>query len=104
MKKTLLTTSLMVAIAASTISANAFCWQNMNPANWGTCPKCESHKVCKKCEKKCCPCEKKCNPCEEQKEQCDPCKKTMETPPCDPCAKKAAPCDACDKLQDATER
>jgi len=95
MKKTLLTATLLIALAASTVSANAFCWQNMNPANWGTCPKCQ--KVCKKtcpCEKKSCPCQKKSSPCD-----CDPCKKSACPTTCDPCAQKAPACDACDQIQ-----
>lgn len=118
MKKTLLATTLLVAIAASTTASHAFCWQNLNPANWGTCPKCE--KVCKKdncdpckpkckckkqkcdpCKKNTCdPCKAKCDPC-EQKAQCDPCQKTVA--PCDNC-QPMPQCDACDKLQEATEK
>ena len=123
MKKTLLATTLLIAIAIGTNASHAFCWRNLNPANWGTCPKCE--KVCKKettckpkckkekcdpckkqtCKPKCDPCEKKteqCNPCEKKAEQCNPCKKAVT--PCDPCGKPMPNCDACDKLQDATER
>ena len=46
MKKTLLTTTLLVAIAMSTNVSHAFSWSRLNPATWGTCPKAE--KVCKK--------------------------------------------------------
>ena len=103
MKKTLLTTTLLVAIAMSTNVSHAFSWSRLNPATWGTCPKAE--KVCKKeepCKPKC-KCKKdKCDPCEKKVEECNPCKKTVT--PCNPCGKPIPPCDACDKLQDATER
>ena len=115
MEKTLLATTLLVAIAVSTNASQAFSWSRLNPATWGTCPKAE--KVCKKeepckpkckCKKdKCDPCKKqtckpKCDPCEKKVEQCNPCQKAVV--PCDPCGKPIPPCDACDKLQDATER
>ena len=96
MKKTLLATTLLVAIAVSTNVSHAFSWSRLNPATWGTCPKAE--KVCKKEE----PCKPKCDPCEKKVEECNPCKKTVT--PCNPCGKPIPPCDACDKLQDATER
>lgn len=114
MKKTLLATTLLVAMAASTTASHAFSWSNLNPANWGTCPKCE--KVCQKetcgCKPKCkkekcntckpkCECKQKCNPC-DKKAECDPCKKMVS--PCEPCQKTIAPCSPCDKLQEATER
>ena len=101
MKKTLLATSLLIALSATTLSANAFCWRNLNPANWGTCPKCEKTASCK-CKDKCKPkCEKKQKCCPvEQKKTCCP---TKTTPACDSC-QPAAPCDPCDKLQQETER
>ena len=59
MKKTLLATTLLLALSATTLTADAFCWRNLNPANWGTCPKCEKTASCK-CKKQKCtpPCEK----------------------------------------------
>ena len=50
MKKTLLATTLLLALSATTLTADAFCWRNLNPANWGTCPKCEKTASCK-CKK-----------------------------------------------------
>ena len=47
MKKTLLATTLLLALSATTLTADAFCWRNLNPANWGTCPKCEKTASCK---------------------------------------------------------
>lgn len=96
MKKTLLATTLLVALAFSTNASNAFCWGYLNPANWG-CP-CE--KVCKNdcsCKPKC-KCKKQtCNPC--QKQTCDPCKKQT----CDPCQKQVQPCDPCNKIQEMAQ-
>lgn len=116
MKKTLLATSLLIALSATTLSANAFCWRNLNPANWGTCPKCEKTASCKckdkckpTCEKKqkACPVEKKACPVEkktccptEKKQTCCP---TTPAPSCNTCP-PATPCDPCDKLQQETER
>ena len=100
MKKTLLTATLIVALSTSALTAEAFCWRNLNPANWGTCPKCEKtastcgcHKdrcssKCEKKEKKCCPTK---NKCEVQPKKCNPCQ-------------NPAPCNPCDKLQQETER
>lgn len=101
MKKTLLATTMLVALSTATLSAEAFCWRNLNPANWGTCPKCEKTASCK-CKDKCKPkCEKKQKCCPvEQKKTCCP---TKTTPACDTC-QPAAPCDPCDKLQQETER
>ena len=71
MKKTLLATTLLAAIAISTTSSYAFSWSSLNPANWGnkSCSKCE--KVCKKdCSDPCkpkCKCKDKCNPCKKDK-------------------------------------
>lgn len=110
MKKTLLATTLLVAITASTTASHAFNWSNLNPANWGTCPKCE--KVCKKedpCKPKC-KCKKtKCDPCKKEKcntckPKCDPCERKVAEP-CNPCqTRDITPCDPCDKLQEATEQ
>jgi len=101
MKKTLAVLTLISALTISTQAGNAFCWRNLNPANWGTCPKCEKVKNDCVCEKK-----KKCNPCEKKVKPCDPCEK--KTAPCNPCMKQpsgtAAPCDPCEKLQDNMER
>ncbi|MCM1264641.1 MAG: hypothetical protein NC200_00440 [Candidatus Gastranaerophilales bacterium] len=101
MKKTLLATTLLIALSASTLSANAFSWSSLNPANWGTCPKCERTASCKCKKQKCTPsCEKKERVCPvEQKASC-PC---QTTPKCNSCG-QSAPCDACDKLQQQTER
>ena len=92
MKKTLLTTTLLMALSLSTLSAEAFCWRNLNPASWGTCPKCERTASCK-CKKD------KCNPCKKEKvcpvkkqDNCG-CKKQ------DPC-KKQTTCDPCSKMQE----
>lgn len=101
MKKTLLATTLLIALSATTLTADAFCWRNLNPANWGTCPKCEKTASCK-CKKQKCtpPCEKKEKVCPvEQKAAC-PCK---TTPKCNSCEQQA-PCNPCDKLQQQTER
>lgn len=93
MKKTLLGATLLVAIAASTTVSNAFDWRYMNPANWGTCPRCE-----KVCQKETCKCKTKCR-C--KKEKYNPCKKQT----CDPCKKHITePCNPCDKLQEQTEK
>ena len=95
MKKNLLATTLLVAITASTTASHAFNWSNLNPANWGTCPKCE--KVCKKED----PCKPKCK-CKKTK--CDPCERKVAEP-CNPCqTRDITPCDPCDKLQEATEQ
>ena len=99
MKKTLLATTLLLALSATTLTADAFCWRNLNPANWGTCPKCEKTASCK-CKKQKCtpPCEKKEKVCPEAKTcPCQPEQKATTCPQPDNC-------DACDKLQDATER
>ena len=91
----------MIALSATTLTADAFCWRNLNPANWGTCPKCEKTASCK-CKKQKCtpPCEKKEKVCPvEQKAAC-PCK---TTPKCNSC-EQPAPCNPCDKLQQQTER
>lgn len=93
MKKTLSMLAVLGIIACSTQSAQAFCWANLNPANWGK-------NCCPKCEKKCDPCKKvkKCDPCETgYAAPCDPCKKIEK--PCEPCQKTRPTCDPCDKLQ-----
>lgn len=99
MKKTLLATTLLIALSATTLTADAFCWRNLNPANWGTCPKCEKTASCK-CKKQKCtpPCEKKEKVCPEAKTcPCQPEQKATTCPQPDNC-------DACDKLQQETER
>ena len=99
MKKTLLATTLLLALSATTLTADAFCWRNLNPANWGTCPKCEKTASCK-CKKQKCtpPCEKKEKVCPEAKTcPCQPEQKATTCPQPDNC-------DACDKLQRETER
>ena len=96
MKKTLLTATLIAALSATTLSADAFCWSNLNPFTWGSnccgaASSCDCHNKCKKtCPKK----EKKCCPTK------NPCK--TETPKCDSCAPQT--CNPCDKLQEETER
>lgn len=99
MKKTLLATTLLLALSATTLTADAFCWRNLNPANWGTCPKCEKTASCKCKKQKCTP------PCERKKKVCPEAK----TCPCQPEQKATTcpqpdNCDACDKLQQETER
>ena len=99
MKKTLLATTLLLALSATTLTADAFCQRNLNPANWGTCPKCEKTASCK-CKKQKCtpPCEKKEKVCPEAKTcPCQPEQKATTCPQPDNC-------DACDKLQQETER
>ena len=99
MKETLLATTLLLALSATTLTADAFCWRNLNPANWGTCPKCEKTASCK-CKKQKCtpPCEKKEKVCPEAKTcPCQPEQKATTCPQPDNC-------DACDKLQQETER
>lgn len=99
MKKTLLATTLLLALSATTLTADAFCWRNLNPASWGTCPKCEKTASCK-CKKRKCtpPCEKKEKVCPEAKTcPCQPEQKATTCPQPDNC-------DACDKLQQETER
>jgi len=92
MKKTLSVLALLGLIACTLPSAEAFCWSNLNPANWGHC----------KCEKKCDPCETgyaaPCDPCAKKKKGC-PCKVQQQTKPCEPCQKVRENCDPCDKLQ-----
>lgn len=93
MKKTLLTAALIAFLSATAMSANAFCWSNLNPFTWGSrccgaaadC-KCKKENPCKKTQK-CCPKKDKCK---------------TETPKCDPCEQQT--CNPCDKLQEETER
>ena len=92
MKKTLMTLSLISAIAIGTQASYAFDWGYLNPANWATCKKCEKVKPNCKCKKQ---------------KPCDPCLKPTPSgaAPCNPCEKvKPAPCDPCDRLQMQTER
>ena len=98
MKKTLLTATLIAALASATLSAEAFCWRNLNPANWGTCPPCEKTASCKCKKDKCIP------PCKkEEKTTCCPTKNSCQTekPKCNSCKET---CNPCDKLQQETER
>lgn len=107
MKKTLLTTGLVLAMSLSTVSANAFCWRNLNPASWGTCPKCEKT-ASSKCNKQKCtpPCQKQESACPTEEKACTPeqpapkCNSCTESSPCT----KSSSCDACDKLQQKTEK
>ncbi len=101
MKKTLLTLSLITALAGTTLSANAFCWSNLNPFTWGS--KCCGAAAPCKCQNKCCPeKENKCCPkkdkCKTEKPKCNTC----EPKKCSPCEQKT--CNPCDKLQQETER
>ena len=96
MKKTFLTLGLIAALSATTLSANAFCWSNLNPFTWGSnC--CGAAASCK------CKQEKKCNPCKKT-QKCCPTKNPCETTPkCNPCETQNT-CNPCDKLQEETER
>lgn len=94
MKKTLLATTLLVALSVSTLSADAFCWRNLNPASWGTCPKCERTASCDCKKEKCNPCKKE-KVCPVKKDNCG-CKKK------NPC-KKQPVCNPCDKYQQETD-
>jgi len=106
MKKTLVALSVIGAFALSNQASQAFSWQNLNPANWGTCPRCERPKrdcLCKK--DKCNPCKKMenpCNPCETKQVPCDPCMKKES--PCDKVKTYNTPCDPCDKLQNSMDK
>ena len=92
MKKTLSVLALLGLIVCSVPSADAFCWSNLNPANWGHC----------KCQKKCDPCSTgyaaPCDPCAKKKKN-SPCDVQHRTKPCEPCQKIRENCDPCDKLQ-----
>lgn len=99
MKKTLLVCTVALAMSAASLSAEAFCWRNLNPANWGTCPKCEKTASNCGCQKDKCP-----SKCEKKEKKCCPTKnKCQTTPKCDPC-KTSTPCNPCDRLQRETER
>ena len=95
MKKFLSTLAVLGIVAVGVQSANAFCWSNLNPANWGHC----------KCQQKCDPCGNitggaaNCDPC-KKKQKCDPCQKQVKQP-CNPCQtqKTRQNCDPCDQLQ-----
>ena len=104
MKKTLSMLAVLGVMCLGIQSANAFCWSNLNPANWGHCP-CQKVKKCDPCDNitggaaNCDPCAKKTRPCPcKKKAKCDPCQK-QTVQPCNPCEKKQ-PCDPCDKLQE----
>ncbi len=88
MKKTLSVLGILSVLAFSAQASHAFDWKYLNPANWGTCPKCE-------CAKDKCKCQKECDPC--KKNDCDCAPKCEEACPCP--AAPPAPCDACDQLQ-----
>ncbi len=95
MKKTLLAATLIAVLSTTTLSANAFCWSNLNPFTWGSnCCGAAADCGCKK---------QKCDPCKKTKKCCpakDKCK--TETPKCNSCAPST--CNPCDKLQEETER
>ncbi len=88
MKKTLSVLGILSVLAFSAQSSQAFEWKYLNPANWGTCSKCE-------CPKGKCKCKKECNPCKKKDCGCMP--KCDDGYPCP--AAPPAPCDACDQLQ-----
>ena len=93
MKKTLSVLALSGIIALSAMSkAEAFCWSNLNPANWGHC-KCE-----KKCDTSPTGYAAPCDPCAKKKKS-SPCKVQQQTKPSEPCRKVKENCDPCDKLQ-----
>lgn len=99
MKKILLTTTLIGALMATSLTADAFCWRNLNPANWGTCPKCEKTASCKCKKQKCVP------PCEKsEKSTCCPTKKECPTekPKCNSCGQNN--CSPCDRLQQEMDK
>ena len=113
MKKTLSMLAVLGVMCFGIQSANAFCWSNLNPANWGHCPRCQKVKNdcgCKNNEgytggaSNCDPCKKykKCDPC-RKKVKCDPCKTQQKVQPCNPCQKTNQPCNPCDKLQNMNE-
>ena len=94
MKKTLSILALLGLISCSIPSAEAFCWSNLNPANWGHC-KCQ--------KKKCDPCSTgyaaPCDPCAKKKKGC-PCNVQQQQKTAAPCQKVRENCDPCDKLQE----
>ncbi len=90
MKKTLSVLGILSVLAFSAQASHAFDWKYLNPANWGTCPKCQTPKSD-------CKCKKECDPCKKQ--ECKPsCQEAMPCPAAPP-----APCDACDSLQNQME-
>ena len=95
MKKTLLVATLIATLSATTLSANAFCWSNLNPFTWGSnCCGAAADCGCKK---------QKCDPCKKTQKCCptkDKCKSTK--PECNSCAPST--CNPCDRLQQETER
>ena len=95
MKKTLLSAVLLIALSVSALSAEAFCWRNLNPASWGTCPKCERTASCKCQKNKCNPC-KKDKVCPVKKQNSCGCQKK------DNCKKKDV-CNPCDKYEQETD-
>lgn len=100
MKRTLSLLAVLGILTIGVQSANAFCWSNLNPANWGHCPKCQ--KV-----KKDCGCKKKIKPCDEAETgaavPCNPCKTKQQVKKCDKCPKVQTPCDPCEKLQEMSK-
>ena len=94
MRKTLLTATLIAVLSMTSLSANAFCWSNLNPFTWGSnCCGAAADCGCKK---------QKCDPCKKKK--CCPTKTPCQTekPKCNSCAPST--CNPCDKLQQETER
>ena len=96
MKKTLLTATLIAALSTTTLTANAFCWRNLNPANWNTCPKCERQVSCGCQKDRCSSCTKKENPCKKKNSCCQ-----TQKPQCNCGSNNMSPCD---RLQQETER
>ena len=99
MKKTLLLGTMILSMSVMSLSAEAFCWRNLNPANWGTCPKCE--KTASNCQ---CKKDKNTSKCEKKENKGCPVKnKCQTTPKSEPC-QTTQPCNPCDRLQQETER
>ena len=103
MKKTLSVLAVLGMIACCAQSVQAFSWSNLNPANWGHCPRCERPKNDCGCQKKCDPCGNytgaaaPCDPCAKKEiKKCDPCQKVT---PCQPCQKHREICEPCEQLQ-----
>jgi hypothetical protein len=101
MKKSLLATALLVCLSSMTLTADAFCWSNLNPSNWGSCNK--SEKVascnCKKHHKPSCEKKDKCH-IEQKKESCS---QEETSSSCGSCEENSS-CDPCDRLQQETEK
>ena len=96
MRKTLLTATLIAVLSMTSLSANAFCWSNLNPFTWGSnC--CGAAADCG-CNKNKCQCKKQQKSC-PVKNQCK-----TEKPKCNSCTDAPTTCNPCDKLQQETER